>query len=100
MNLESVHLEGTSIVPIKKREMTTEEQVAAVREQVELEKGREGGKNEPWWLQGVPAQQAAVTGMEKRSRVVRFAGETRRSSGQGKRRSVGGGGGRGSSRRD
>ncbi len=96
MNLESVHLDGASTAPMIKHEMTTEEQVAAVREQVERERRREGGKNEPWWLQGVPAQQA---GIEKRSRVVRFAGETRRSSGQGKRKSVVAGG-KGSSRRD
>ncbi|ERF68691.1 hypothetical protein EPUS_05752 [Endocarpon pusillum Z07020] len=97
LNLESVHLDGTSTVPNRKREMTTEEQVAAVREQVERE--REAGKNDAWWLQGVPAQQAPVMGMEKRSRVVRFAGETRKTSGHGKRRSVVVGG-KGSSRRD
>lgn len=97
LNLESVHLDGTSTVPTRKRELTTEEQVAAVREQVERE--REGGKNDAWWLQGVPAQQAPVMGVEKRSRVVRFAGETRKASGQGKRRSVIVGG-KGSNRRD
>ncbi|KAF7505576.1 hypothetical protein GJ744_000656 [Endocarpon pusillum] len=97
LSLESVHLDGTSTVPNRKREMTTEEQVAAVREQVERE--REGGKSEAWWSQGIPAQQPPVTGMEKRSRVVRFASETRKASGQGKRRSVVMGG-KGSNRRD
>lgn len=96
--------------------MTTEEQVAAVRAQVEKE--REGLKPEAWWQ----AQQAGAV-QEKRGRLVRFAGPGgaaaggsgsgnaggRRTSGQvggsgggGKRRVVvmGSGNGRGSSRRD
>jgi hypothetical protein len=85
--------------------LTTEEQVAAVRAQVERE--REGMKPEAWWQ-----AQAQEKGVEKKSRVVRFAGgegrssaaaSARRSSAQGgKRRSVVmvGGSGKGSSRRD
>lgn len=64
--------------------MTTEEQVAAVRAQVESE--REGLRPDGWWNQ---PNAAAVT--EKRNRVVRFAGDpnpARRSGATGKRRNV------------
>ncbi len=76
--------------------MTTEEQVAAVRAQVERE--REGMRPEGWWGQ--------AAGLEKRSRVVRFAGDAvqgRRISAQvsvgAKKRSVVMGGSGKSSRR-
>lgn len=88
--------------------MTTEEQVAAVRAQVERE--REGLKPEGWWQQqpyhgigpGTAATQAAAA-TEKKNRVVRFATDSgRRSNAQsgGKRRSVVMTGGKGSGRRD
>lgn len=81
--------------------MTTEEQVAAVRAQVERERLV---KPEAWW-QHQAGNPAAV--LEKRSRVVRFANERpavggRRTSAQGaaaKKRSVVTGGAKGSSSR-
>jgi hypothetical protein len=80
--------------------MTTEEQVAAVREQVERE--RAGMRPEAWW------QSQGVGQAEKRPRMLRFAGDgkagagapsssSRRNVGQGKRRS---GSGKGSGRLD
>lgn len=80
-----------------------------MREQLERE--REAAKPEAWWQQRALGQQAPA---EKRSRIVRFAGDpktsataglgsgTKRSGGgQGKRRSaVRNGSGQGSGRRD
>ena len=111
LDLESTPLTSAHSPSRTKREMTTEEQVAAVREQLERE--REGAKPEAWLQQRVPGQAAAAL-MEKRSRVVRFPADTRSSaapsgSGSGRRTSgqqikrrsvVISGTGRGSSRRD
>lgn len=98
------------------RELTTEEQVAAVRAQVERE--REGAQPEAWWQVGcrpppvsrylaAPIQQQQQRlGAEKRSRVVRFVGEPRPlPAARGKRRSAPStvavqGNGRGSGPRD
>lgn len=85
--LESTFLDPAPPMP---RQMTTEEQVAAVREQLERE--REAAKPEAWWQQGAHGQQVAPAG--KRSRIVRFAGDPKSSatgaSGSGSKRSGGG----------
>jgi hypothetical protein len=97
LSLESTHIGS---VPSAKREMTTEEQVAAVREHVERE--RAGMRPEAWW------RSQGVGQAEKRTRMVRFSGDgkagagapsssSRRNVAQGKRRS---GSGKGSSRLD
>jgi hypothetical protein len=103
LSLESTHLSSTP-----QREMTTEEQVAAVREHVEREREREGMKPEAWWQNQGQNQVQNQVQAEKRSRVVRFAGESRpsgsgssrRGSGQKRRGVVVVGSGKGSSRRD